>query len=86
AILEFSEPRRVLLGPAYRFYFTRILPRVGGAISGNLAAYTYLPGSVLNFPSPETLAAMLSRAGFSDVRFDLWSAGIVALHSALRPV
>jgi len=86
AILEFSEPRGALLGPAYRFYFTRILPRIGGVISGNLAAYTYLPGSVLNFPSPEALADLLSRAGFSDVRFDLWSAGIVALHSALRPV
>ena len=86
AILEFSEPRGALLGPAYRFYFTRILPRIGGVISGHSAAYTYLPGSVLKFPSPETLADMISRAGFIAVRFDLFSAGIVALHSALRPV
>ena len=86
AILEFSEPRGALLGPVYRFYFTRILPRIGGAISGHPAAYTYLPGSVQKFLSPEALAAMISRAGFTAVRFDLFSAGIVALHTALRPV
>ena len=84
AILEFSGPQGVLLGPLYRFYFTRILPRIGGAISGNSAAYNYLPGSVLKFPSPDSLAEMISRAGFTAVRFDLWSAGIVALHTATR--
>jgi len=85
AILEFSEPQGVVFGPAYRFYFTRILPRIGGAISGNSAAYTYLPNSVQKFPSPEALVQLISHAGFSDVRFDLFSAGIVALHTALRP-
>ena len=85
AILEFSEPQSAVLGPAYRFYFTRILPRIGGAVSGNSAAYTYLPNSVQKFPSPEALAQLMSHAGFSDVRFDLFSAGIVALHTALRP-
>src|SRR3970282_1896334 len=63
-ILEFSEPRGALLGPVDRFFFTRTLPRIAGVISATLAAYTYLPGSVLNFPSPEALADLLSRAGF----------------------
>jgi len=85
AILEFSEPRGVLLGAAYRFYFTRILPRVGRAISGNAVAYSYLPNSVQRFPAPEALAQLISSTGFSDVHFDLFSAGIVALHTAVRP-
>ena len=84
-ILEFSEPRGALLGPLYRFYFTRILPRVGGAISGNAAAYSYLPSSVEKFPSPEALAALMTRAGFEEVRFEPWTGGIVTLHTARRP-
>ncbi len=84
-ILEFAEPRGALFGPLYRFYFTRILPRLGGAISGSAAAYSYLPSSVAKFPQPEELSALMSRAGFADVRFERWSGGVVALHIARRP-
>lgn len=83
-ILEFSEPHGALFGPLFRFYFTRILPRLGGAISGNAAAYSYLPSSVESFPPPQELAVAMSRAGFADVRFELWSGGSVALHIARR--
>jgi len=83
-ILEFSEPRGKLFGALYRFYFRRILPTLGGAISGNSAAYSYLPRSVGRFPSPEELAAQMERAGFGDVRFVRWTGGTVALHTARR--
>ncbi len=83
-ILEFSEPRRWPMAPLYRFYFRRILPRVGGAISGSADAYSYLPGSVAKFPSPDELAMWMSDAGFADVRYELWTGGIVALHSGRR--
>ncbi len=83
-ILEFAEPRGVLFGPLYRFYLNRVLPRLGGAISGNPAAYSYLPSSVEKFPSPEELAALMSGVGFADVRFELWTGGSVALHTARR--
>ena len=79
-ILEFAEPRGVLLGPLYRFYFRRVLPRLGGVLSGNSTAYSYLPSSVAKFLEPEDLAALMSRAGFRAVRFEVWTAGIVALH------
>jgi demethylmenaquinone methyltransferase/2-methoxy-6-polyprenyl-1,4-benzoquinol methylase len=82
-ILEFSEPRG-LIAPLYRFYFKNILPRVGGAISGSAAAYTYLPGSVAKFPRPDEFTAWIERAGFSGVQFKLWTLGIVALHTARR--
>ena len=45
-ILEFTEPGAGPLGSIFRFYFRQILPRVGGAISGDKEAYAYLPGSV----------------------------------------
>jgi len=83
-ILEFSEPRGKLFGALYRFYFRRILPTLGGMISGNSAEYSYLPRSVGRFPSPEELAAQMAATGFSDVRFARWTGGIVALHTARR--
>ncbi len=81
-ILEFSEPDHALIAPLYRFYFKKILPRVGGAISGSSAAYTYLPGSVAKFPQPEELSAWIERAGFVGVSFERWTFGIVTLHTA----
>jgi demethylmenaquinone methyltransferase/2-methoxy-6-polyprenyl-1,4-benzoquinol methylase len=79
-ILEFSAPRWWPMAPLYRFYFRRILPRIGGKISGSARAYEYLPGSVAKFPGPEELAAWMERAGFAEVKFETWSGGIVALH------
>src|SRR5205807_6196604 len=51
AILEFSQPRGLLFGRLYRFYFRHVLPRIGQAISRSKDnAYRYLPASVLEFP------------------------------------
>jgi demethylmenaquinone methyltransferase/2-methoxy-6-polyprenyl-1,4-benzoquinol methylase len=83
-ILEFCEPRGKVFGPAYRFYFRKVVPRIGGAISGDAAAYSYLPASVENFPEPEELVAMMSAAGFTDVRFETWTFGALALHRGRR--
>lgn len=83
-ILDFAEPRAKLLAPLYRFYFTKILPRIGRAISGSAMAYSYLPASVAKFPSPEELSALLTSVGFADVHFELWTCGIVALHRAKK--
>ena len=85
AILEFSEPPGRAFGRLYRFYFERILPAIGGIISGSRQAYGYLPASVARFPAPEDLASRLQAAGFESVRFERWMGGIVALHVAERP-
>jgi len=79
-ILDFAEPGGRLFGPLYRFYFRRILPRLGGLVSGNSMAYSYLPSSVAKFPEPEELAALMLQAGFSAARYELWTGGIVVLH------
>lgn len=84
AILEFSEPSGRFFAPLYRFYFTRILPRIGGVVSGRGFAYSYLPASVAKFPAPEDLAGLMSRAGFSSVRYQVWTGGVVTLHRGVR--
>ncbi len=80
AILEFSQPPNPLFGALYQFYSRRVLPLIGGALSGSRDAYTYLPESVRKFPGPEELAAMMRAAGFDAVEFERLTGGIVALH------
>lgn len=83
-ILEFAEPPGKVFGTLYRFYFRRVLPLLGGIISGNASAYAYLPHSVRAFPSPEALRTQFERAGFVDVQFQRWTGGVVTLHTATR--
>ena len=83
-VLEFTTPRFAPLRAAYLFYFRRILPAIGRAVSKHRDAYTYLPESVLAFPGPQDLATRLSAAGFRDVRFELLTGGICAVHYGTR--
>jgi demethylmenaquinone methyltransferase/2-methoxy-6-polyprenyl-1,4-benzoquinol methylase len=80
AILEFSQPPNPVFGALYRFYSRRVLPVIGGALSGSRDAYAYLPESVRKFPAPEELAEMMRAAGFGRVAFERLTGGIVALH------
>jgi demethylmenaquinone methyltransferase/2-methoxy-6-polyprenyl-1,4-benzoquinol methylase len=80
AILEFSQPPSPMFGALYRFYSRRVLPMIGGALSGSRDAYAYLPESVRKFPGPEELAEMMRAAGFARVDFKRLTGGIVALH------
>ena len=84
AVLEFSKP----VIPGFRFlagaYCNRLLPRIGGMISGSRSAYQYLPESVSRFPDQEMLTAMMVRAGFADVRFTNLTGGLAALHAGRR--
>ncbi len=80
AILEFSQPPNKAFAGVYNFYSRRILPVIGGALSGARDAYTYLPESVRKFPSADELAHEMEGAGFAGVRFERLTFGIVALH------
>jgi demethylmenaquinone methyltransferase / 2-methoxy-6-polyprenyl-1,4-benzoquinol methylase len=84
AILEFTEPPDGLVGDFYRWYFSKVLPRIGGLISGDRSAYTYLPKSVARFFRPRELAALMNAAGYKSVDYRAWTLGTVALHTALR--
>ncbi|MGO9257556.1 MAG: bifunctional demethylmenaquinone methyltransferase/2-methoxy-6-polyprenyl-1,4-benzoquinol methylase UbiE [Bryobacteraceae bacterium] len=80
AILEFSEPPDPVFASLYHFYSRRILPWIGGALSGSRDAYTYLPESVRRFPKACELAEDMRRARFSGVSYEYLTGGIVALH------
>lgn len=84
AILEFSQPAIPGLRAAYGWYFHRLLPRVGGWISGSGEPYRYLPSSVDRFPAPRELAAWMDAAGFAQVKFRRLSGGIATLHTGRR--
>ena len=79
AVLDFGMPRMAVLGPLYRFYFLRVLPKLGRMISGVEGPYGYLPASVQSFPPPEELKKRAERAGFHNVEFKLLTAGIAIL-------
>jgi demethylmenaquinone methyltransferase / 2-methoxy-6-polyprenyl-1,4-benzoquinol methylase len=85
AILEFAEPPDNPLGHLYRWYFRRILPRIGAWLSGDSSAYTYLPKSVSRFFRPRELSALMSAVGYQSPAYKVWTIGTVALHTAQRP-
>jgi demethylmenaquinone methyltransferase/2-methoxy-6-polyprenyl-1,4-benzoquinol methylase len=80
AILEFSQPPNRLMRAVNYVYCRRVLPIIGGWISGAPDAYTYLPESVRKFPDAPQLAANMRGAGFEDVAFEYFTGGTVALH------
>jgi demethylmenaquinone methyltransferase/2-methoxy-6-polyprenyl-1,4-benzoquinol methylase len=80
AILEFSRVRWPVFGPVFRFYFRRVLPRLGAWISGVEGPYRYLPDSVAQFPEQQVLAEKLRGAGFHKVSYRNFTGGVAALH------
>lgn len=79
-ILEFTTPPNRLFRGVYLWYFYRVLPWVGRFVSGHASAYSYLPASVADFPSPNGLAAWMQEVGFSQIAYRLLTGGIVAIH------
>jgi demethylmenaquinone methyltransferase / 2-methoxy-6-polyprenyl-1,4-benzoquinol methylase len=84
-VLEFPPPPKHLFGRLFRFYFLGVSPYIAGLFSGRRDAYVYLGNSVLNFPSPNTLATMMQGAGFVRIRYKLQTLGVSALHVAEKP-
>jgi demethylmenaquinone methyltransferase / 2-methoxy-6-polyprenyl-1,4-benzoquinol methylase len=82
-ILEITQPRRPPLSVFHSLWFDRIVPFLG-TLAGDRAAYSYLPQSVRNFPSPQELAGMLDGVGLERIRWTVLAGGIIAIHSAAR--
>ncbi len=80
AILEFTTPVVPGFKQIFNLYFTQILPRIGGAVSGSRGAYEYLPDSVSRFPDQKGLVKMMEQTGFTDVEYKNLTGGIAALH------
>jgi demethylmenaquinone methyltransferase/2-methoxy-6-polyprenyl-1,4-benzoquinol methylase len=72
------------LGAAYRLYFTHVLPRIGGWVSGDAGAYAYLPASVARFARPAEFGALMGEAGFDRVSWSPLTGGIAHLYIGER--
>ncbi|MFH2091295.1 MAG: bifunctional demethylmenaquinone methyltransferase/2-methoxy-6-polyprenyl-1,4-benzoquinol methylase UbiE [Pseudomonadota bacterium] len=85
AVLELTTPEKGWLKSLYLLYFQKILPLIGSFFSKDNKAYTYLPESVLKFPTPTQFSRIMSQAGFQDVRFKQMTFGIVTLFIGSKP-
>ena len=83
-ILEFSKPHRFPVKQMYLFYFKRILPLIGRMVSGDRAAYSYLPDSVAAFPDGESFENILRETGFREVRSFPLTFGIATAYFGRR--
>jgi demethylmenaquinone methyltransferase/2-methoxy-6-polyprenyl-1,4-benzoquinol methylase len=83
-ILECNQPEGII-GAAYNLYFKGILPRVGALISGQPAAYSYLPASVERFPRPPRMLQLLRTAGFTNPTWTSYALGTAGLYRATKP-
>lgn len=71
-IIEFRMPSNFLFRSLYKFYFKKILPFIGGIISGNKEAYKYLPDSVEEFDEKVDMPSLLRNSGFQKIdRYNL---------------
>jgi demethylmenaquinone methyltransferase/2-methoxy-6-polyprenyl-1,4-benzoquinol methylase len=67
-VIEFRMPSNKIIKSIYKFYFKNILPVLGGIISGDKAAYTYLPDSVQEFDAKVNLEKLLTNSGFKEIK------------------
>lgn len=83
-ILELSRPTNKIFGPIFRFYFHKLMPIVGGWISGDRAAYNYLPASVDKFPAPERFVEMMREAGLEECRAISLTFGVAYIYIGVK--
>ncbi len=82
--IEVAEPESKVLAALHRFYFHKMVPTIGGIISGQRDAYEYLPRSVAYLPETKSLLADVREAGFRSVRRTLLPGGGAQLITAVR--
>ncbi len=82
--LEITRPAQPIFRRFFDLYFFRLVPVIGGLISGQCEAYTYLPQSTLPFPPPAELKRIMEAAGLHDVQYRLAMMGTVAIHWGIR--
>ena len=83
--LDMTQPPVGPFGALYRLYFGRLLPPLAGALSGDAAAYRYLPNSLQGFPDASALRALLQETGLTQAAAHKLGGGTVALHTAVKP-
>lgn len=84
-ILELSVPESGIIRWFYNLWFRRIMSKLGGRISGNKAAYDYLPASIVKFPQKQAFMAELAAAGFTSVTHRSFTFGVCRMYTAEKP-
>jgi demethylmenaquinone methyltransferase / 2-methoxy-6-polyprenyl-1,4-benzoquinol methylase len=82
--LEFTPQVAPLLQPLYDLYSFHIVPLLGGIVTGDRDAYTYLVESIRGFPRQGELVDLMVAGGLDQVRYRNLTGGVAALHSAWR--
>jgi demethylmenaquinone methyltransferase / 2-methoxy-6-polyprenyl-1,4-benzoquinol methylase len=83
ALLDASEPNSSVLRAGHGWYFNRVVPAIGGALSDR-SAYAYLPRSMSYLPPGDRITSMLRDAGFPDAARAQLSGGITQLFTGTR--
>jgi demethylmenaquinone methyltransferase / 2-methoxy-6-polyprenyl-1,4-benzoquinol methylase len=81
--LEITQPQVPGFSPLFRFYFHRIVPRIGQFVGSDREAYTYLPQSVDRFLTPSELSRFMEGAGLRSVTFQLLGMHTVTVHTGI---
>lgn len=84
ACLEMSWPQTPMFGALFRLYFAVLMPWVTGLLTGQPAAYRYLPRSVQRFQTPQQLTEAMAHTGLDDVHCRRLALGTVTLHIGVR--
>jgi demethylmenaquinone methyltransferase/2-methoxy-6-polyprenyl-1,4-benzoquinol methylase len=82
-ILECNQPDGAL-GSAYSLYFKKVLPVIGGILSGDKAAYAYLPASVERFPRAPRMLQLIGEAGYIKASWTSYTFGTAGLYRATK--
>lgn len=83
-ILEFGQPKQKLFSILYSFYSKYIMPIIGGLLTGNKAAYEYLPQTAEVFPCAEDFIKILKNSGFVEVSYKPLMFGIAYIYKAQK--
>lgn len=79
-ILEFGRPTLPIFKNLYQWYLSHVIPWAGGLVSGQKEVYRYLHSSIMTFPEPAELMAIMQKAGFSQVSCRKLTGGIANLY------
>ena len=82
--LDLTHPPRALR-PLFWPWFRLVVPTLGGLVSGDFDAYTYLPDSLSTYPDADRLREMMLAAGFTNAAYRRVGMGTVAIHTAAKP-
>ena len=84
ACLEIAKPQAPIFRQLYAWYFYRLVPLIGGWITGEPSAYTYLPHSLTAFLTPDEIVEVMRQTGWREVRYRRLMLGTVAVHVGIR--